>query len=161
MGNIKYTEEYLNLLKKKGFKSTNNLKIQENLDDSLVQVIPNQKEAEKNKQYNNLILANKTGIKFDENQVKQYIINPQKNYLNVKQVREVDKYDTVHRGNPQYVTDYVDDIVTSFKETELLNCPMTDYMKYQGDVSPRMRAILIDWMIEVSLCRFNLGSFEV
>ena len=129
----------------------------QSLDESLIQVIPNKKEAEKKKQYNNLILANETGIKFDESKIKQYIINPEKVVTN--NCKEIEKCDHLFKSNPQFVIEYIDDIVTYYKEAELVNSITSDYMKNQSDVTPRMRAILIDWLVEVIF--INEGSFKI
>eukprot|EP00960_Hanusia_phi_P011138 326459-Hanusia_phi.AAC.2 len=49
------------------------------------------------------------------------------------------------------VTEYVDEIYTNLrmKETEL--APPVNYMSQQDDINEKMRAILIDWLVEVHL----------
>jgi hypothetical protein len=57
----------------------------------------------------------------------------------------------------QLVEEYIEDIYTSLKEEEKLNRNFTniDYMQEQKDINEQMRAILIDWLIEVHL-KFRL-----
>ncbi|KAK6924565.1 Cyclin, N-terminal [Dillenia turbinata] len=51
--------------------------------------------------------------------------------------------------NPLAVVDYVGDIYAHYKKIESLSCVAPDYMSQQEDINERMRAILIDWLIEV------------
>ena len=59
------------------------------------------------------------------------------------------------RQNPQYVTDYVMDIYTFFRDAEVKKSADVGYMSRQSDINERMRAILIDWLVEVHL-KFKL-----
>ncbi|KAK6922505.1 Cyclin, C-terminal domain [Dillenia turbinata] len=51
--------------------------------------------------------------------------------------------------NPLAVVDYVGDIYAHYRKIESLSCVAPDYMSQQQDINERMRAILIDWLIEV------------
>ena len=153
MGNTINNEDYLNFILIKKRSLVDNLhkpKVDENLDESFLQVFPNKKEDEKTKKYNKLILANETGISIDEQTINKCIINPQKNKQITNQSKDIEKYYNEHKGNPQYTIEYIDSIIDHLKQSELINCSLKDYMKNQREVTPRMRAILIDWLIDVS-----------
>ncbi|CAO2831281.1 unnamed protein product [Amaranthus hypochondriacus] len=51
--------------------------------------------------------------------------------------------------NPLAVTEYVDDIYSYYRKMEVCSCVSPDYMSQQFDINERMRAILIDWLVEV------------
>ncbi|KAL2551218.1 Cyclin-B2-1 [Forsythia ovata] len=51
--------------------------------------------------------------------------------------------------NPLAVVDYVDDLYAYYKKMESCSCVSPGYMSQQFDLNERMRAILIDWLVEV------------
>ena len=51
--------------------------------------------------------------------------------------------------NPQYCDEYEQEILEHMIKSESLHQPNKDYMKLQDSISEKMRAILIDWIIEV------------
>ncbi|KAL4197439.1 hypothetical protein AMTRI_Chr04g251180 [Amborella trichopoda] len=51
--------------------------------------------------------------------------------------------------NPLAVVEYVKDIYSFYRKTEFESCVPADYMSNQPDINHRMRAILVDWLIEV------------
>lgn len=51
--------------------------------------------------------------------------------------------------DPQLCCVYVNDIYAYLRENEVRYHPK-DYMPYQKDITPNMRAILVDWLIEVA-----------
>ncbi|MCO5563956.1 hypothetical protein L7F22_017608 [Adiantum nelumboides] len=53
------------------------------------------------------------------------------------------------------VVDYVEDIYSFYRKTEALSCVPPDYMTRQTNINHNMRAILVDWLIEVHL-KFKL-----
>jgi cyclin B len=59
--------------------------------------------------------------------------------------------DVVNAEDPQHVTEYARDIygMMSREETGFLPCP--DFLEAQPDINAKMRAILIDWLIEVHM----------
>lgn len=59
---------------------------------------------------------------------------------------DVDRCD---RYKPQCVTDYVVDIFKNFKKAEVRGCASPKYMDLQTQITPKMRGILIDWLVEV------------
>ncbi|KHG12943.1 G2/mitotic-specific cyclin-1 [Gossypium arboreum] len=51
--------------------------------------------------------------------------------------------------DPLAVVEYVDEIYAYYKKTEVSSCVSPNYMDRQFDINEKMRAILIDWLIEV------------
>lgn len=51
--------------------------------------------------------------------------------------------------HPQHVTEYSQDIYAKLYEDEHRCCPRPDYMEAQRDLNGKMRAILVDWIVEV------------
>ncbi|GAB2279749.1 G2/mitotic-specific cyclin-1 [Dionaea muscipula] len=51
--------------------------------------------------------------------------------------------------NPLAVVDYVEDLYSHYKKTEGCSGVSADYMVQQLDINEKMRAILVDWLIEV------------
>ncbi|XVE98847.1 hypothetical protein REPUB_Repub03eG0143800 [Reevesia pubescens] len=58
-------------------------------------------------------------------------------------------------GNPLEVAQYVDEIYQYYWITEALNPSLENYISIQTDITPLMRGILINWLIEVHL-KFDL-----
>jgi len=56
---------------------------------------------------------------------------------------------------PQVPTDYLPDIFHNLMKDEESVKPDSGYMKHQSDINEKMRAILVDWLIEVHL-KFKL-----
>ncbi|XP_077246321.1 G2/mitotic-specific cyclin-2-like [Tasmannia lanceolata] len=61
-------------------------------------------------------------------------------------VLDIDSCDT---KNSLAVVDYVDDIYSFYKQAENSSYVCSTYMSHQIDINEKMRAILIDWLIEV------------
>ncbi|KAK9748486.1 hypothetical protein RND81_02G060700 [Saponaria officinalis] len=59
-------------------------------------------------------------------------------------IMDIDRRD---KDNPLAVTEYIDDIYAYYKKVE--SCVPSRYMDVQPDINEKMRAILIDWLIEV------------
>jgi cyclin B len=57
--------------------------------------------------------------------------------------------------NPQMVSAYVDDIMAHLRASETRHRASDSYMSHQTDINPKMREILIDWLVEVHL-KFKL-----
>ncbi|KAI4350221.1 hypothetical protein L6164_004694 [Bauhinia variegata] len=57
--------------------------------------------------------------------------------------------DSCDRNDPLAVVEYIDDIYEFYKKTENSGCACPNYMTRQTDLNEKMRAILIDWLIEV------------
>ncbi|KAM3404921.1 hypothetical protein ACQJBY_007800 [Aegilops geniculata] len=61
----------------------------------------------------------------------------------------IDDIDKLDGDNELAVVDYIDDIYRYYKEAEH-ECRPIDYMGSQPEINPKMRAILIDWLVEVT-----------
>jgi len=59
--------------------------------------------------------------------------------------------DTSHRRNPQECKEYESEIIAGLFAEEILYMPRPDYMACQADINGKMRAILIDWLVEVHM----------
>ncbi|KAL0543477.1 hypothetical protein IC582_018573 [Cucumis melo] len=57
--------------------------------------------------------------------------------------------DIVDSDNPLAVVEYVDDLYAHYRKIENSSCVPPNYMTKQIDINEKMRAILIDWLIEV------------
>ncbi|KAI4327829.1 hypothetical protein L6164_020246 [Bauhinia variegata] len=57
--------------------------------------------------------------------------------------------DSCDANNPLAVVDYVEDLYAYYRKMESFSCVSPAYMDQQFDINERMRAILIDWLIEV------------
>ncbi|KAI0499394.1 hypothetical protein KFK09_020297 [Dendrobium nobile] len=66
--------------------------------------------------------------------------------VEAKLLEDIDICDS---DNTLAVVKYVNDIYSFYRETEELGCVPPNYMSTQFDINERMRAILIDWLIEV------------
>ncbi|CAN6478516.1 unnamed protein product [Victoria cruziana] len=61
-------------------------------------------------------------------------------------IASIDKSDA---KNPLAVVEYIEEIYNHYRKTEIMSCVPEDYMSKQPDINHRMRAILVDWLIEV------------
>ncbi|EXC35255.1 G2/mitotic-specific cyclin-1 [Morus notabilis] len=61
-------------------------------------------------------------------------------------IADIDSCDT---KNPLAVVDYVEDLYAFYRKMEGPSCVSPNYMAQQYDINEKMRAILIDWLIEV------------
>lgn len=59
-------------------------------------------------------------------------------------------------GNPQDVVEYSTEIYGKMFHDEVLYLPRANYMETQRDINGNMRAILIDWLVEVHV-KYQLG----
>ncbi|PWA53202.1 Cyclin A/B/D/E [Artemisia annua] len=82
------------------------------------------------------------------------ISEPQKDHMEVEMedifeepIVDIDISDTI---NPLAVVEYVQDLYTHYRRTESYGMVSPDYMlTQQSDINERMRAILVDWLVEV------------
>ncbi len=58
---------------------------------------------------------------------------------------------------PEEVVEYISDITEFIRDNETEKQPEYGYMKRQKDINEKMRAILIDWLIEVHY-KFKLNA---
>ena len=59
------------------------------------------------------------------------------------------------REDPQQCAEYVEEIMSHLRAKEVEYLAPPDYMEAQADINPKMRAILVDWIVEVHL-KFKL-----
>ncbi|XP_070542096.1 G2/mitotic-specific cyclin-B-like [Ptychodera flava] len=71
-----------------------------------------------------------------------------------QQLQNVEDIDKADHENPQLVSQYVNDIYKYMRHLEREYKVSSDYMEHQ-EINARMRAILIDWLVQVHL-RFHL-----
>lgn len=64
------------------------------------------------------------------------------------ELTEVDKTDA---EDPQCVVEYISDIYAHYRNEETKYQPQPGYMELQHDINEKMRAILVDWLVEVHL----------
>ena len=64
---------------------------------------------------------------------------------------ETENKNIIYNMYPQNADEYFDDIVNELKNNEEKYLPEFNYMVKQKDINHRMRAILIDWLIDVHL----------
>lgn len=57
--------------------------------------------------------------------------------------------DIQHKEDPQYVVEYVHDIYKHLHSDEGLHLPQPNFMERQPHVNAKMRAILVDWLVDV------------
>jgi cyclin A len=63
----------------------------------------------------------------------------------------VSDIDTEHLADPRYVTNYVTDIMSFRRSLEHKSTPGTKFLvEFQTDITPNMRSILVDWLVEVA-----------
>jgi len=67
----------------------------------------------------------------------------------------VEDIDADDAGNPQLVVEYVNDIYAYLRQLESTQCVKADYLAGQTELLPKMRAVLIDWLVGVHL-QFHL-----
>ena len=70
---------------------------------------------------------------------------------------KIAKCDSVNLRNVYECNEYAEDIHTYMKQVEQSTIPKASYMKSQSDINESMRAILVDWMVDVHL-KFKLLS---
>ncbi|XP_065030251.1 G2/mitotic-specific cyclin-2-like isoform X2 [Musa acuminata AAA Group] len=103
-----------------------------------------------------------SAVDVDDYSLSNDIASPmveEKEEMNNSNLREVEMEDLVIEtipdidgcdlDNPLAVVEYVEDIYTFYRKTEVTSCVRPDYMPHQFDINEKMRAILIDWLIEV------------
>ena len=69
-------------------------------------------------------------------------------------VIDVDQYDC---NKPECVSEYVVSIFKNYKKSEMGACVRPNYIELQNEITPTMRAILIDWLVMVQQ-KFELMS---
>lgn len=62
-----------------------------------------------------------------------------------------------HANDPQFVLEYMDDIMRCYTHNEARGLPTPDYLTRHFDINQKMREILVDWVVEVHH-KLNLRS---
>jgi hypothetical protein len=70
-------------------------------------------------------------------------------------IESIEDIDIEDAGNPQLVVEYVQDIYSYLREMESIQNVQANYLSDQSEITPKMRAVLIDWLIGVHL-QFHL-----
>lgn len=70
-------------------------------------------------------------------------------------IQKIPKFDAANIKNIYEVSEFAEDIHSNMKLSESLSQPHAAYMKRQSDINESMRAILVDWLIDVHL-KFKL-----
>lgn len=86
-------------------------------------------------------------------------INPQygkANLLNIKKKKKEQTLEQIKQGNPQYVTTYSKEIMDYLLNKEQKSS-FENYFKNQTSITEKMREIVIDWLVDVSV-KFKLLS---
>ena len=123
---------------------------------------------DKTNNLNNMQIQNQNQIlipnQIEKNQIEiqaQTQIPIIKNNLNVnKEEKEIFKFNFINNEeNISYTGEYLNEIYSNllYDEKQAKLKPKIGYMKMQNDINEQMRAILIDWLIEVHY-RFRLKS---
>ena len=107
----------------------------------------------------------KISVESNNNQITygtNLIFHPVKNSENKINISPQKIFDYTFKSNTDYISytgEYLDEIYSNLlsDEKELKLCPKMGYMTLQGDINEQMRAILIDWLVEVHY-RFRLKS---
>ncbi|KAJ4767214.1 Cyclin family protein [Rhynchospora pubera] len=68
--------------------------------------------------------------------------------ISEKPSQHIDEIDLPDVNNQLAVVEYVEDLYTFYKQQQHV-CRPIDYMHNQLDINPKMRAILVDWIMEV------------
>ncbi|KAF6157800.1 hypothetical protein GIB67_038268 [Kingdonia uniflora] len=94
----------------------------------------------------------------NDDPVPMYVKHTEAMMDEIDQMEEVEMEDIVLESvdidscdakNQLAVVEYVEDIYAYHRKTESSSCVPPNYMSQQFDINERMRAILIDWLIEV------------
>jgi cyclin B len=159
------------------YKPNNSSSKYQSSKGSIVQIKKDNKFKYKNQSQKNIFNANKTMninddvVMVDENSNPNIIINNnnienEKN-ININQTKNQNDEDVEMKietennisinnepqkfSNPQNADEYFDDICEELSKNEDKYLVDPQYMSNQSDINYRMRAILIDWLIEVHL----------
>jgi len=74
---------------------------------------------------------------------------------NMEEEAQIEDIDAEDAGNPQLVVEYVNDIYNYLRHVETIQNVKADYLAGQTEILPKMRSVLIDWLVGVHL-QFHL-----
>ena len=96
---------------------------------------------------------------------KSFLFHPWQEEVEMEDVAEEEEDDSVEdidscdKKNPLAVVEYIDDLYTFYRKSEVSSSVAPNYMAQQVDINERMRGILIDWLIEVK-CNVLFAYFD-
>jgi len=101
---------------------------------------------------NNLdVITERESFVNESNKIRKYKLFAHEINLNFEELdREI-------KENPQFCVEYFTEIYKNFIKEENALKRIKDYMKFQNEINQKMRAILVDWMIDVHL-KFKLTT---
>jgi G2/mitotic-specific cyclin 1/2 len=91
----------------------------------------------------------------NENENENKIDHVSNNELIVENLQSWDDLDSGDFDDPLMVSEYVNEIFEYLHELELKTLPDANYLQHQRTLRPKMRSILVDWLVEVHL-KFKL-----
>jgi len=95
-------------------------------------------------------------VEEDESEKMELSLSSQQEDTEVEAMQEaVENIDAEDVHNPQLVTEYVNEIYSYLRSVESIQCVKSDYLSGQTEILPKMRAVLIDWLVGVHL-QFHL-----
>jgi len=78
------------------------------------------------------------------------VFTPNAESMEVEEVQPVVEDPDIHdRDNPQLVVEYVNDIYNYLRSLEVVQSVQADYLAGQTEILPKMRGVLIDWLVGV------------
>jgi len=75
--------------------------------------------------------------------------------MEVEETQEIEDPDVHDKDNPQLVVEYVNDIYSYLRTLEVTQSIKAGYLAGQTEILPKMRSVLIDWLVGVHL-QFHL-----
>jgi len=75
--------------------------------------------------------------------------------MEVEETKEIEDPDVHDKDNPQLVVEYVNDIYSYLRTLEVTQSIKAGYLAGQTEILPKMRSVLIDWLVGVHL-QFHL-----
>mgnify|MGYP002626694280 FL=1 len=105
------------------------------------------------------IESNNNQITYGTNLIFYPVNTTPKNNINISPQKIFDYNFNSNSDYISYTGEYLDEIYNNLlsDENQLKFCPKMGYMTWQEDINEQMRAILIDWLVEVHY-RFRLKS---
>jgi len=87
--------------------------------------------------------------------IRANLCDPTSSKMDIELNMELDKFDLENKHNPQVVSTVAKQIFQYLKGIECDYIAKFDYMSAQNDINEKMRAILIDWLVDVNV-KFKL-----
>lgn len=91
----------------------------------------------------------------EDNIAEMTITPPSVSYSSSSASPHMPAVDESDKLNSQMCSEYAQEILAYWRASEMKRAPNPNYMTRQTDINPKMREILVDWMVEVQL-KFKL-----